>query len=69
MRKISGQFPRKVSRNFTRKNILNESTTGADASVEMPKLRNIKLLIAFMHMINNLILLHAKTQRVGNDRP
>ena len=48
---------------------LDESTTGADASVEMPKLHNIKLLIAFLHMINNLILLHAKTQRVGNDRP
>ena len=47
----------------------NESTAGADASVEMPKLHNIKLLIAFIHMINNLILLHAKTQRVGNDRP
>ncbi len=44
----------------------NESTTGADASVEMPKLHNIKLL---MHMMNNLILLHAKTQRLGNDRP
>ncbi len=27
----------------------NESTTGADASVEMPKLHNIKLLIAFVH--------------------
>ena len=25
---------------------MNESTTGADASVEMPKLHNIKLLIA-----------------------
>ncbi len=28
----------------------NESTAGADASVEMPKLHNIKLLIAFIHM-------------------
>ena len=27
----------------------NESTEGADASVEMPKLHNIKLLIAFIH--------------------
>ncbi len=26
--------------------VLNESTTGADASVEVPKLHNIKLLIA-----------------------
>ena len=49
-----------------RKNYANESTTGVDASVEMPKLHNIKLLIAFIHMI---ILLHAKTQRVGNNRP
>ena len=30
--------------------IQNESTAGADASVEMPKLHNIKLLIAFIHM-------------------
>ncbi len=36
----------------------NESTAGADASVKMPKLHNIKLLI---------ILLHAKTHRVGNE--
>ena len=43
----------------------NESTSGADVSVEMPKLHNIKLLIAFIDMMN---LLHA-TQRVGNDRP
>ncbi len=43
----------------------NKSTSGADASVEMPKLHNIKLLIAFIDMMN---LLHA-TQRVGNDRP
>ena len=49
--------------------VYNESTAGADASVEMPNLHNIKLLIAFMHMINNLILLHAKTHRVGNDLP
>ncbi len=27
----------------------NESTAGADASVEMPKLHNIKLLIPFIH--------------------
>ncbi len=27
----------------------NESTAGADASVDMPKLHNIKLLIAFIH--------------------
>ncbi len=26
--------------------VINESTAGADASVEMPKLHNIKLLIA-----------------------
>ncbi len=32
------------------KMLLNESTAGADASVEMPKLHNIKLLIAFIHM-------------------
>ena len=33
----------------------NESTAGADASVEMPKLHNIKLLlIAFMHMIKTI---------------
>ena len=40
--------------------LVNESTAGADASVKMPKLHNIKLLI---------ILLHAKIHRVGNDRP
>ncbi len=33
---------------------VNESTAGADASVEMPKLHNIKLLIAFIHMMNIL---------------
>ena len=27
-------------------NLINESTAGADASVEVPKLHNIKLLIA-----------------------
>ena len=48
---------------YRMENTTNESTTGADASVEMPKLHNIKLLIAFMHMINNLILLHAKKLR------
>ena len=31
----------------------NESTAGADASVEMPKLHNIKLLIADEHFCNN----------------
>ncbi len=38
----------------------NESTAGADASVEMPKLHNIKLLIAFilMKMFAIIILLH-----------
>ncbi len=39
--------------------IQNESTAGADASVEMPKLHNIKLLIAFIHMTWWTILLHA----------
>ncbi len=35
--------------------LINESTAGADASVEMPKLHNIKLLlIAFMHMIKTI---------------
>ena len=29
----------------------NESTAGADASVEVPKLHNIKLLIAFIHTL------------------
>ncbi len=29
----------------------NESTAGADASVEMSKLHNIKLLIAFIHTL------------------
>ncbi len=42
-----------------------ESTTGADASVEMPKLHNIKLLIAFIHVF----VCCMQTQRVGNDRP
>ncbi len=36
----------------------NESTAGADASVEMPKLRNIKLLIAFIHMMNIFALIN-----------
>ncbi len=55
----------------------NESTAGADASVEVPKLHNIKLLIAsfFIHtliiiiMITSLILLHAINRIVGNDQP
>ncbi len=29
----------------------NESTAGADASVEVPKLHNIKLLIVFIHTL------------------
>ncbi len=32
-------------------NYINESIAGADASVEMPKLHNIKLLIAFIHSL------------------
>ncbi len=31
--------------------VKNESTAGADASVKMPKLHNIKLLIAFIHTL------------------
>ena len=61
-------FRKMTMRSYNSSLYHNESTTGADASVEMPKLHNIKLLIAFI-MINNLILLHAKTRRVGNDRP
>ena len=64
--------------------LFNESTAGADASVEVQKLHNIKLLIAFLHthyimnLMNNLALnllhagriqYHRETQRVGNDRP
>ncbi len=30
---------------------ITESTAGADASVEVPKLHNIKLLIAFIHTL------------------
>ena len=51
-------------------NNLNESTAGADASVEMPKLHNIKLLIAFILMnifAIIIILLHANSK--SNDRP
>ena len=41
----------------------NESTAGADASVEVPKLHNIKLLIAFIHMMNIFaILLHVNSK-------
>ena len=42
--------------------ITNESTAGADASVEMPKLHNIKSFYAHDKQFN-----FAKTQRVGND--
>ena len=44
----------------------NESTAGADASMEVPKLHNI--MLAFIHtlfiiiMINILILLHAESK-------
>ena len=44
----------------------NESTAGADASMEMQKLHNIKLLIAFIHMINIFDFAACKL-RVGND--
>ena len=56
----------------------NESTVGADASVEMPKLHNIKLLIAsfYTHIDYNYhvnifkcrIQNRRETQGVGNDR-
>ncbi len=50
---------------------MNESTAGADASVEVPKLHNIKLLIAsFCTHIDYMIACnHRETQIVGNDRP
>ncbi len=46
-------------------NFKNESTTGADASVEMPKLHNIKLLIAFIHMINKINFAACKNSGSG----
>ena len=42
-------------------NQINESTAGADASVEMPKLHNIKLLIA-LNIFAKIILLHANSK-------
>ncbi len=42
------------------KNVLNESTTGADASVEMPKLHNIKLL--YTHINYDEHVLHANSK-------
>ncbi len=47
---------------------LDESTTDADASVEMPKLHNMKLLIAFI-LMNIFTFAACKLKRVGNDRP
>ena len=46
----------------------NESTAGADASVEVPKLHNIKLLASFYTHIDynyhdDLILLHCTCNR------
>ena len=39
------------------RHIYNESTAGADASVEVPKLHNIKLLIASFYIIHTLIII------------
>ena len=55
------------------------STVSADALVEVPKLYNIKLLIAFIHTLIIIIIMNIfnftackiqnrETQRVGNDR-
>ena len=65
--------------NYVRQKMINESTADADASVEVPKLHNIKLLIAsfYTHIDYNYhddnfaactIQNHRETQRVGNDR-
>ncbi len=52
------------------KSFKNESTAGADASVEVPKLHNIKLLIAsFYTHIDYDCMQSQETQIVGNDRP
>ncbi len=60
---------------------INESIAGADASVEVPKLKLLAIIaIAFIHYYHGehfaQILLHAgkiqnhrETQRLGNDRP
>ncbi len=47
---------------------VNESTTGADGSVEMPKLHNIKLRTNNLHMMKHFFAC-MQTQRVGNDQP
>ncbi len=39
------------------KNYTNESTAGADASVEVPKLHNIELLIAIAFIHTSLIII------------
>ena len=52
---------------MTSMTVHNECTAGADASVEMPKLHNIKLLIAFI-LMNIFSIISMQTQRVGNDR-
>ncbi len=53
-----------------RERLYNESTAGTDASVEMPKLHNIKLIaLNFIHMMNILLFAYCmQTQRVGNDQ-
>ena len=52
-------------------NYNNESTAGADASVEVPKLHNIKLLIAsfYTHIDYNYCDEFCCMRIVGNDQP
>ena len=47
---------------------INESTAGADASVEVPKLHNIKLLIASFYY-THIDYDEFCNRIVGNDRP
>ena len=47
-----------IQRYCTHVPYMNESTADADASVEMLKLHNIKLLIAFIHTMNIFALIN-----------
>ncbi len=47
---------------------INESTTGADASVEALKLYHMKLTLAYSSLLALLALVACIVQEMGNDR-
>ncbi len=49
-------------------NGLNESTTGADASVEALKLYHIKLTLAYSSLLALLAIVACQSTKKGNDR-